>query len=98
MLRILLCLTLLVSPACLPVLVGGLILKSSKSSAEKRDFMSRLQTLNFERERAGLRPLDICSEKYKFDQGWAAQEPQCLDRIRRYRAGELTALEMGDAT
>ena len=62
---------LLTNTACLPVLVGGLILKSSKSKAEKREFITQLQNTNMERERQGLKPLDVCSEKYKFDQGWA---------------------------
>lgn len=48
---------------CVPVLVGGLILHSSKSNAEKREFMSRLETTNTERERLGLKSLDVCSEK-----------------------------------
>ena len=34
---------LLTNTACLPVLVGGLILKSSKSKADKREFITQLQ-------------------------------------------------------
>lgn len=77
---------------CLPVLVGGLILHSSKSNAEKRAFLSALETTNTERERAGLQPLDTCSEKYKFDPGWAAQDSLCMARIKRHQAGDSTAL------
>ena len=51
-------LLLLTNTACLPVLVGGLILKSSKSNAEKRQFITQLQNTNMDRERLGLRPLD----------------------------------------
>lgn len=92
--RVILLLLVLASPGCLPVLVGGLLLKSSKSNGEKREFISRLQNTNLERERLGLRPLDVCSEKYKFDPGWAADEPVCLARIKRYQAGDQSALDM----
>lgn len=95
--RIALVALLVSAPACLPVLVGGLILKSSKSNAEKREFITQLQSTNMERERLGLRPLDVCSEKYKFDPGWAAEDPVCLERIKRYRNGDATALDMGDS-
>jgi hypothetical protein len=89
-------LLLLTNTACLPVLVGGLILKSSKSNAEKRQSISQLQNTNMDRERLGLRPLDACSEKYKFDAGWAAQDPVCLERIKQCQAGDPNALDMGN--
>ena len=88
-------LLLLTNSACLPVLVGGLIMKSSKSNAEKREFITRLESTNMERERLGLKPLDVCSEKYKFDAGWAAEDPVCLTRIKQYQAGDHSALDMG---
>ena len=96
-LRAITLLLLLSSTGCVPVLVGGLILKSSKSNGEKREFITRLQNTNMEREPLGLKPLDVCSEKYKFDAGWAAQEPVCLERINRYQAGDQNALDMGTA-
>lgn len=95
MVRALVMVVVLTSSACLPVLVGGLILKSSKSNAEKREFITQLQNTNMERERLGLKPLDVCSEKYKFDAGWAAEDPLCLERIRQYQAGDHSALDMG---
>lgn len=94
--RIVLVALLMSAPACVPVLVGGLILKSSKSNEQKREFMTWLQRTNLEREQAGLKPLDVCSEKYKFDAGWAAEEPNCLERIKKYQGGDLSALDMGD--
>jgi len=89
-------LSLLATTACVPVLVGGLILKSSKSNAQKREFITQLQNTNMERERQGLRSLDVCSEKYKFDQGWAQEDPVCLERIRRYQTSDQNALDMGN--
>ncbi len=94
--RTLALLLLLTAPACVPVLVGGLILKSSKSNAQKREFITQLQSTNMERERQGLKPLDVCSEKYKFDQGWATEDPVCLERVKRYQAGDQNALDMGN--
>jgi hypothetical protein len=95
MVRVLAMLVVLTTSGCLPVLVGGLILKSSKSNAEKREFITRLQNTNMDRERLGLKPLDVCSEKYKFDPGWAAEDPVCLERIKLYQAGDHGALDMG---
>jgi hypothetical protein len=91
-------LLLLATPACVPVLVGGLILKSSKSKSQKREFITQLQNTNMERERQGLKPLDVCSEKYKFDPGWAQEDPVCLEPIKRYQAGDQNALDMGNAS
>ena len=59
-----LCLTL---GGCAAALVGGLIYKSTKSSEEKAAFVTNLQKTNLEREKAKLKPLDWCSEAYKFD-------------------------------
>lgn len=78
---------------CLPVLVGGLIYKSSKSSGQKQEFMSQLQRTNADRESKGLKPLDWCSEAYRFDKGWAWEDPNCKARIQRYEKGETSALD-----
>jgi hypothetical protein len=86
---------LLVTTGCAAVVAGGLIMKSSKTKGQKQEFMNRLQQTNLEREKAGLKPLDWCSEAYKFDQNWAASDPECAARIARYRKGDLMALDMG---
>lgn len=78
---------------CVPVLVGGLIYKSSKSSGQKQEFMSQLQKTNADRESKGLKPLDWCSEAYRFDKGWAYEDPNCRQRIKRYEKGDATALD-----
>jgi len=77
---------------CAAVLVGGLLYKSSKSKEAKREFISNLQKTNLEREKAGLQPLDTCTEKYYFDKGWADDDPVCAERIQRYEAGDTSAL------
>jgi hypothetical protein len=84
------------SPAlggCAAVLVGGLIYKSTKSSEEKATFVTNLQKTNLEREKARLKPLDWCSEAYKFDKGWAVENAECGRRVAAYEAGDKTALE-----
>lgn len=77
---------------CAAVLVGGLIYKSTKSNEEKANFVSNLQKTNVEREKAHLKPLDWCSEAYKFDKGWAIENPECNQRVTAYEGGDKTAL------
>lgn len=78
---------------CLPVLVGGLIIKSSKTRGQKQEFMNQLQRTNADRETHGLQPLDWCSEAYHFDKGWAMQDVGCSTRIKAYEAGDVHALD-----
>ncbi len=82
--------------ACLPVLVGGLVYKSSKPADQKQEFMSQLQRTNADRESRGLRPLDWCSEAYRFDRGWAWENTNCRARIERYERGDATALDLSE--
>lgn len=77
---------------CAAALVGGLLYKSSKSKEAKQQFMSEFNKTNLEREKAGLAPLDICTEKYYFDEGWAKEDSACKARIERYEAGDSKAL------
>ena len=77
---------------CAAVLVGGLIYKSTKSEEEKAKFTTELQKTNLEREKARLKPLDWCSEAYKFDKGWAIENEECKERVAAFEAGDKTAL------
>jgi len=92
----LLVIIVLLNSGCAAALVGGLLYKSSKSKQAKQEFMSNLQQTNLEREKAGLEPLDICTEKYYFDKGWADDDKPCEERIIRYEAGDTTALGTQD--
>ena len=47
---------------------------------------------NLEREKAGLPMLDLCTEKYHFDEKWAKEDPECKKRIEAYEAGDKSAL------
>jgi hypothetical protein len=77
---------------CAAVLVGGLIYKSTKSEEEKAKFTTDLQKTNLEREKAHLKPLDWCSEAYKFDKGWAIENEDCKRRVAAYEGGDKIAL------
>ena len=77
---------------CAAALVGGLIYKSTKSNEEKAAFVTNLQKTNLEREKAHLKPLDWCSEAYKFDKGWATENVECGQRVAAYEAGDKSAL------
>jgi len=74
---------------CLPVAVGGLILKSSSTKKQKRIFLENFYETNLKREKAGLLPLDLCIAKYRFDKGWANKDNTCTKRIATYIRGEI---------
>jgi hypothetical protein len=80
------------SSGCVPILVGALIIKSSKSKGQQQEFTSQLEKTNADRESKGLPPLDWCSEAYHFDKGWAENDKGCAARIAAYEAGDRTAL------
>ena len=79
---------------CAAVLVGGLFYGSSNSSEQKQKekYTTDFNQQNLEREKAGLKPLDWCSETYKVDKAWAVEDDSCAERIRRYEAGDANAL------
>ena len=77
---------------CLPILVGGMIWKSSKSREEHERWSTQFQATNIERVKIGLPPLDWCIEATRFDKGWAHQDTNCAARIDRAEAGDSTAL------
>ncbi len=77
---------------CLPVLVGGLMYKSSKSKEQKQLFMAEFRTTNADRESKGLSPLDWCEEAYRFDKGWAYEDAACKARIIALESGKTTKL------
>lgn len=74
---------------CIPVAVGGLIYKSSKTKHEKQEFLTKFHQINLEREKAGLLPLDLCIAKYQFDEGWAKKDKTCKNKIYAYIRGEI---------
>lgn len=77
---------------CVPTLIGGTFYYKVKGKQEKEDFLARFAEINIKRHQAGLPPLDLCTEKYHFDEGWAKNDPQCKARVEAYEAGDKKAL------
>ena len=77
---------------CVPALIGAVAYKSSKTKEAKQKFMASFHQINIAREKQGLQPLDLCTEQYYFDKGWADDDPNCAKRIADYEAGNAEAL------
>ncbi len=82
----------LLTSGCLPVLIGGAFYQDAKKRQTRESFMTEFRKINLEREKNGLEPLDLCTEKYHFDRGWAQKDPGCRERIKRYEQGDQSAL------
>jgi hypothetical protein len=79
---------------CAAALVGGAIYHSSQTNSQRAAFTSDFQKNNLERESKRLKPLDWCTEAYKFDSSWAKDKPECTARIQRYENGDKSALSI----
>lgn len=66
--------------------------QKAETRAGKERFMAQYNEMNIEREKEGLPPLDLCTEKYHFDKKWADDDAICEERIERYEAGDTNAL------
>jgi hypothetical protein len=84
----------LINSSCIAALIGGVAYKSSKTKGQRQEFMTAYQKTNMEREVHGLKPLDWCSEAYRFDEGWANNEKRCAERIKAYKKGDQAALDI----
>jgi hypothetical protein len=62
---------------CAAVLVGGLVYHDSKSREQRAAFNEHFNQMNLERGKAGLPPLDYCTEARHSDQTWANDLPEC---------------------
>ena len=86
----------LFTSSCLPLVGVGVGAIASKHSSDSKNtqqaFSTNFQNINTERESHGLKPLDWCSEAYRFDKGWAKNDVGCAIKIKAYEAGNLTAL------
>lgn len=93
---------LILNTGCLAVVggaaVGGVIYHDAKKKQSREEFTASLRQTNLEREKSGLAPLDMCTEKYDFDRSWARQDPECRAKVDRYEHGELSALQRTGAT
>lgn len=91
--RVFVLLLLITQNGCAGIVAGALIAEGSAHRGQKQRFLSELQATNTQREKDGMKPLDFCSQCYWFDKGWAMEDPICAKRIRRYQAGDSTALD-----
>jgi len=62
------------------------------SQSKRGQFVIEFNKINLDREKSGLEPLDLCTEKYHFNPIWAKDDPACRERIKRYEAGDESAL------
>lgn len=90
---IIICCISLAFSGCVPIVMGSLMYKNAKANEQKREFMTRLEQTNMERESLGLAPLDWCSEAYRFNKKWAIDDAVCAARISAYEAGDKAALK-----
>ena len=86
------CGSVFLTSGCVPVLIGSAFYHDAKKDQTRESFMAEFRKTNVEREKNGLEPLDLCTEKYHFDQHWAKKDPTCRDRIKRYEQGDQSAL------
>lgn len=90
--NIILVLLALLINGCVAAAIGSYAYTSSKSKEVKQQFMANYNQTNIEREKEGLAPLDLCTEQYHFDKGWADDDPNCAKRIAEYESGNTDAL------
>jgi len=68
------------------VLVGGLFYHDSKTRDQRLEFTLDFHRQNFEREKAGLKPLDWCEALYKIDQHWYSEDANCRAEAEKAKA------------
>ncbi len=62
---------------CLPVLIGSMAYSGAQGDATRQKWLEEFNKMNFEREKAGLKPLDYCTEARRFDTKMADTDPMC---------------------
>jgi len=75
---------------CIPAAIIAVGYSSAKTVEQRRKFIENFHTTTILRHEAGLPPLDLCTEKYKFDKYWARQDPECKEKIKEFNEGETT--------
>jgi len=66
------------------IFIPNIVNSIKEQNKENKDqYMAELNKTNEHRLKNGLRPLDICTEKYNFDKSWAREDPGCDEVVRR---------------
>lgn len=63
--------------ACVPAAIATYAYHDVGQTDARQKFMAEYNKNNIEREKAGLQPLDLCTEKRHFDEDWANDDPAC---------------------
>jgi hypothetical protein len=62
---------------CAAVVAGGIFYDHAKAREDRAAFTNDFRKQNFEREKAGLQPLDWCTELYRTKASWYAEDATC---------------------
>ena len=62
---------------CAAAAVGGFAYVSAEKREARQKFLEDFNSTNLEREKAGLKPLDICDAKRQFEPDWAYEDKAC---------------------
>jgi hypothetical protein len=65
---------------CAAVVAGGIFYDHAKDRESKTAFTSDFRKQNLEREKAGLQPLDWCTELYRTKQSWHDADATCTKK------------------
>ena len=79
---------------CAAALVGRLLYDNASDNTDRAKWNQSFNANNLEREKAGLRPLDFCSEMYKAKRSWAESDSGCSEKVKRFEAGDKEALKI----
>jgi len=74
---LLLLLALSILQGCAAVAVGSYAYNNSEKRESRQKFIQDYNKTNLEREKAGLKPIDLCEGKRSFDPEWAEEDKAC---------------------
>jgi hypothetical protein len=78
---------------CIPLLIGAAVYSNAQTDATKQKFLDDFNKTNLEREKAGLKPLEYCSELRRLDDNLAKNDEECkkLDAQKAQQAANPPA-------
>ena len=62
---------------CAAVAIGAYVYSDTEDDKLKQAFLKEFDAKNFEREKAGLAPLNLCDALKRRDKSWYADDPVC---------------------
>jgi hypothetical protein len=62
---------------CAAVAVGAYAYNNSEKREARQKFIEDYNKTNIEREKAGLKPIELCEAKRSFDPEWAEEDKVC---------------------